>query len=277
LQWRDGKNDFAYLLEGDSGCIDNFSLVLGDSREGFHSPRHRHNFEQIRFELTGTLDYARDGKIEPGMVGYFPEGVYYGPQTVEGEAGSDGEVLTLVYQFGGASGGGFVSNDEAAAAADELRKRGEFKKGVYRASSADGSAPNLDGFQAVWEEIMGRPLEYPQPRYDRPFVMNPRNFAWLPVAGQPGVYTKSLGVFTECETRIEFVKIERGATFSSSGMQRGIFFVVEGAGSVHGEQLRRFTTTYSEPGELMSFSASDDVEMLYVGLPRLELLGQSSR
>jgi len=135
----------------------------------------------------------------------------------------------------------------------------------------------LDGFQAVWEEIMGRPLEYPQPRYDRPFVMNPRNFAWLPVAGQPGVYTKSLGVFTECETRIEFVKIERGATFSSSGMQRGIFFVVEGAGSVHGEQLRRFTTTYSEPGELMSFSASDDVEMLYVGLPRLELLGQSSR
>src|SRR4051812_9641085 len=45
----------------------------------YHSPRHRHNFEQIRYVIAGSATYG-PLQAEPGDCIYFPEGVYYGPQ-----------------------------------------------------------------------------------------------------------------------------------------------------------------------------------------------------
>ena len=80
------------LLEGTPGPA-NFALKLVNIAGKFHSPRHRHNFDQIRFQIEGEFDYAADGHFEPGSVGYFPEGTRYGPQT------SDGDTWNLLLQF----------------------------------------------------------------------------------------------------------------------------------------------------------------------------------
>ena len=44
--------------------------------------------------------------MKTGMIGYIPEGTYYGPQT------SVGEATTFVLQFGGSSGQGYLSREE---------------------------------------------------------------------------------------------------------------------------------------------------------------------
>src|SRR5579859_4739602 len=80
LQYRCGTFHSRNLMEGETGTIGNFSLVLGRNEGDFFSPRHRHNFEQIRFAFEGTLDFSKTGKMAEGMIGYFPEAVSYGPQ-----------------------------------------------------------------------------------------------------------------------------------------------------------------------------------------------------
>ena len=56
---------------------------------------------------------------------------------------------------------------------------------------------NVDGYQAIWEHLNKRPMVYPKPRYSRPFMMDPANYEWVPVAGKPGIAEKLPGVFTE--------------------------------------------------------------------------------
>src|SRR6476646_7995558 len=81
LEYRGGTFHYRNLMEGTPGTIDNFQLSMGRNDKDFVSPRHRHNFEQFRFQLEGDLDFARDGVMTPGMLGYFPEGASYGPPT----------------------------------------------------------------------------------------------------------------------------------------------------------------------------------------------------
>src|SRR5580704_6689941 len=103
LEHRGGIFHNRLLMEGEPGTIDNFQLSMGRMGGAFFSPRHRHNFEQIRFQLDGELDFARDGRMKTGMVGYFPEGMFYGPQSQDPE----GTPITIVLQMGGASGSGY--------------------------------------------------------------------------------------------------------------------------------------------------------------------------
>ncbi len=86
LEHRGGTFHFRHLIDGEPGAIGNFSLSMGRNDKDFVSPRHRHNFDQFRFQIEGDLNFARDGKMTPGMVGFFPEGASYGPQTSEATA-----------------------------------------------------------------------------------------------------------------------------------------------------------------------------------------------
>lgn len=263
LEHRGGMFHFRRLMEGEPGRLDNFQLTLGEQSGDFFSPRHRHNFEQIRFQFEGTLDFDRDGKMTPGMVGYFPEGAAYGPQNpVPGES-----PLTVVLQCGGASRSGYLSRNEAKACIDELGAVGEFDGGVFRRRADVEGKRNMDGFQAIWEHANKRPMVYPKPRYSRPVFMDPENYQWLPREGADGVMEKILGVFTECRTETGFLKLDSGAALEARG--RGLFFVVSGAGKVAGEPFRRYTTLFLERGETAKFKADDRTEMLHIGLPVL--------
>jgi hypothetical protein len=263
LEHRGGMFHFRRLMEGEPGGLDNFQLSLGRMSGEFYSPRHRHNFEQVRFQLDGALDFARDGKMTKGMVGYFPEGMFYGPQTQD----PDTTPMTVVLQCGGASGSGYLCRDEVKAGMDALKSQGEFKDGVFRRHQDAPGKRNLDGYQAIWEFVNKRPMVYPKPRYSRPFMMDAAHYEWVPVTGSPGAAEKLLGVFTERRTQASFLRLEAGAGYYASG--RAIFFVLDGAGEIAGQEFRRLTTILLERGERATFSAREGAQMLRLGLPDL--------
>jgi hypothetical protein len=241
LEHRGGTFHGRIMVEGEPGALDNFQLSFGQMGGDFNSPRHRHNFEQIRYQLEGMLDYGRDGKLVAGMVGYFPEAVYYGPQSQDPAIACK----TIVLQFGGASGSGYLSRAEVHAGMQALEAEGEFKDGVFRRRADVAGKRNLDGYQAIWEHVNGRPMAYPKPRYPQPIFMDPSNYDWVPVEGAPGVFEKLLGVFTERRSEAGFVRLEAGASFTARG--KGVYVVTRGAGSVEGAPIRALTRSISTP------------------------------
>jgi hypothetical protein len=263
LEHRGGIFHGRIMVEGQAGTIDNFQLSFGQMGGDFNSPRHRHNFEQIRYQLEGVLDYGRDGKLVQGMVGYFPEGVYYGPQSQDPAIACK----TIVLQFGGASGSGYLSQAEVKAGMEELKQEGEFKDGVFRRRTDVEGKRNLDGYQAIWEHVNGRPMNYPKPRYPQPIFMDPATYDWVAVAGQSGVAEKLLGVFTERRSEVGQIRIDAGASFTARG--KGIYVAACGEGTVGGEALRALTTVYLETGETVTFTARETIELLHLGLPNL--------
>lgn len=248
------------LLDGEQGTPGNFSLQLSLTPDSYFSPRHRHNFDQVRYQIEGEFDFASDGVMKPGSVAYFPEGTHYGPQS------SSSRSLTLVLQFGGASGNGYMSTEQYDRAAAELRERGTFANGAYSVVTPEGRKINKDAYEAVWERVNGRPLVYPPERYSRPVFMEPQNFAWTPIEGQPGASHKFLGEFSERRTRIALYRIEPGAQMSLAG--HSIYFAASGEGIAAGQDFRHHATIYVEGDASASLTARQAVELLHIGLPQ---------
>src|SRR4030088_2898167 len=65
------------LETGVAGVTIEYSLSVVP--DGYFTPRHRHNFDQIRYTLTGIQSTGL-GDLAAGECGYFPEGSHYGPQ-----------------------------------------------------------------------------------------------------------------------------------------------------------------------------------------------------
>jgi hypothetical protein len=263
LEHRGGTFHGRIMVEGEPGSIDNFQLSFGQMGGDFNSPRHRHNFEQIRYQLEGVLDYGRDGRLTAGMVGYFPEAVYYGPQSQDPSI----NCKTIVLQFGGASGSGYLSQAEVKQGMQALEREGEFRDGVFRRRADVEGKRNVDGYQAIWEHVNGQPMVYPKPRYPQPIFMDPANYEWVPVAGAPGVYEKLLGVFTERRSEAGFLKLDAGARYEARG--KSVHVVLRGAGRVGDQPIRSLTTIYLAAGETVTFVARDETELLHFGLPDL--------
>jgi len=263
LEYRGGMFHSRRLLEGTPGTVDNFQLSVGVSQGDFFSPRHRHNFEQIRVQIDGEAGFDRDGTMTPGTVGYFPEGVFYGPQSQKPNMVS----TTAVLQFGGASGCGYLSNKETRAAMEALNKLGEFKNGVFRRKEPLYGKKNADGNQAIWEHHHKRPIVIPKPRYAKPVMMDSNAYTWMPVEGAPGVSEKLLGVFTERRTMASRLKLDAGASYEAKG--RGVYLLLRGAGSIDDTPARALTTLHLELGETAKISATEEIEIMHFGLPDL--------
>jgi len=241
---REGKLDQKHLLFGVDGSPNNYDLNLGVTGSGgWRTPRHRHNFDQIRYVIEGTLPYSETESLPQGWVGYFPESVYYGPQER-----SEG-LRTMVLQCGGASGQGYLSVARREAVNAELAEIGEFKKGLYHYTDESGVERTLDGSQAIFERAMGRKLEFAEPRYTDVIAMNPRAFAWLP-QGDPGVAEKWLGTFTERSLRVGFLRLDAGAVFRA-GQQPSIeiLFQIDGQVSAGGMKYGPQTGYEFQAGE----------------------------
>jgi hypothetical protein len=263
LEYRGGMFHSRRLLEGTPGTVDNFQLSIGVSQGDFYSPRHRHNFEQIRVQLDGEAYFDRDGTMTPGTVGYFPEGVFYGPQSQKPGMVS----TTAVLQFGGASGCGYLSGTETRKAMEELRELGEFKNGVFRRKEPLYGKKNADGNQAIWEHHHKRPIVIPKPRYAKPVMMDSNAYTWIPVEGAKGVHEKLLGVFTERRTTASRLKLDAGASFEAKG--RGVYLVIRGKGTLADTPARALTTLSLELGEKARISATEEMEIMHFGLPDL--------
>lgn len=226
---REGDLNMHDLLWGDPESLANYHAAISTANDEYLVPRHRHNFEQVRYIIGGDVKFGNHD-LTSGWVAYFPEGVPYGPQTRK----LGMKIFTV--QFGGASRNGFVSRKQFIQSSEELKKKGEFEKGSFTYFDAEGKRHRKDSFEAVWEHARGKPLEYPKPRYDDIIVMNPESYEWLDDRKNPGCARKWLGMFTERDSRVGFVQIDKGAVFNA-GMHDSseLLFLTKGAVNCGGQ------------------------------------------
>ena len=227
---REGTLDQKFLLMGADGSPNNYLLNVGlTGSGGWGTPRHRHNFDQIRYVLKGVYPASPHKKMVEGSVAYFPESVHYGPQDrPEG-------LEMMVLQFGGASGSGFLSTPMREAANDALKKKGIFKDGVFTWVDDKGQKHNMDGSAACYVEATGKEMVLHPPRYDDIVVMDPEAYAWIET-GVPGVATKLVGTFTERNVSMSFIKVAAGATFNTGiRSQLEVLFMSKGNITVEGK------------------------------------------
>ena len=263
-----GNIAFQHMLKGEPDSRDNFMYILGRQDADFSMPRHRHNFDQIRLPIRGAMNIGRGVILGEGQVGYFAEGLAYGPQDDPLGSAKPGERLQLVLQFGGASGYGFMSIEQRRQAWAELSKVGKFVGPHYH--RPDGSVEW--GLNAIWEHVFGVKLKYPRPRYTNVVIADPKRFNWLRVAGAAGVEHKTMGAFSERGVWVEFVKLRPRATWSSLDPRaRRLFVVLSGTGKAEGRDIDRLTALQVEPGETLSLAAEADLELFLIGLPPVEL------
>jgi hypothetical protein len=257
-----GKLAIKKLLVGQAGAPENYLCNIARSDGDYASPRHRHNFDQLRVLLDGKLPVTPKRSMLPGQIGYFPEGTYYGPQADDGSGWT-----IMIVQFGGASGEGFLSADEALAAKTSLSSDGEFDGGVFRRKTGPGKR-NQDSYEAVWEHANGRKLNYPKPRYDAPVIVDPASFGWR--ASKKGVSRKPLGLFTERETSLDMIRLEEGAQWASSKAKSvQLLFVTHGKGTCNGKPYDKQALIEVTEGEPAGFVATAETELVSLTMPRI--------
>ncbi|MGH9807952.1 MAG: hypothetical protein ACRD9W_11960 [Terriglobia bacterium] len=261
-----GSLAFKYLLSGDEASPDNFVLLLARQQKHFATERHRHNFDQFRFPISGDMNVGTGIRLPEGQLGYFTEGAPYGPQDDPLEPASRDERIHLTLQFGGATGYGYLGPKRLRAVRDELRKEGEFVDVHYRRH--DGKMQG--GLDAVWQRAFGSRLEYPRPRYPGPIIMDPRSFRWLADAGATEVECKHLGAFTERGVWAEILRLKPGAMLTPQRPDtRRLFFVLSGSGDIEGTQVSRHSAIQLDPGETGRIRAKETLELLLFGLPTI--------
>ena len=238
-----GTVAFNYLLMGgEPDRLENYRYILGRQEGDFQMPRHRHTFEQIRLPLVGDMNLGEQGILHEGEIGYFPEGLTYGPQD---DPLGDPKQLQLVLQFGGASGLGMSAGRGRGPAADrppEQRHR----------------------------EL--REIKFPRPRYNSVITMNPPRYSWLPVPGADGVERKFFGSFTERAFWIEHIKINAEAEWNStSDAGRRLIVALSGEAIVDDTKIGRLAALQVEAGETLRVRASTEMVLHIVGLPPVTL------
>ncbi|MFB7496451.1 hypothetical protein ACFC09_17490 [Streptomyces sp. NPDC056161] len=229
---------FNYLLSGgDPASPENFRFTLGrQDVERFEMPRHRHTFDQIRLPLVGDMNVGEQGRLRAGEIGYFPEGVTYGPQDDPLGDAKLGERLCLVLQFGGASGRGMA-----------IAKR-------------------RPGDPAPRPEVQR--IKFPRPRYRDIVVADPKSYNWIPLPDQKGVDNKYIASFTERRTWVELVRIAPGATWTSTDPRaRRVMAVLSGTGQAEGTGISWMGAVQADAGEELRITAVDELEIFLIGLP----------
>lgn len=261
LRHRKGKILIKRLIEGEPSSSENYGLHIGRESAEFFSPRHRHPWDQIRYCISGSVPIAPGKTLDRGEVGYFPEGLHYGPQ--EGP-----ERKVMVLQFGGASGKGYLNRDEVNRAYDELGEFGMFKNGVFQRTRGHGKR-NLDGYAAIWQHLTGMPLNFPSPRYSEPVIMKPFNFSWRNGTVR-GIRQKDLGRFSDRLTEVTIFQLTPGRSSLPAGINHlRIIFVIKGSGRCRCETYKRHTAIELASGEPASFAVDVQTELLCITIPAI--------
>jgi hypothetical protein len=263
---REGVIEFLPLLQGENGRPDHFVLNIARFEEYF-TPRHRHNYDQIRYCFNAPFPYAKDKVIPAGWIGYFPEGTPYGPQDVRCELENGPEILT--WQFGGASGQGFVSAGSLRDAYEALAVNGRFERGFYLRQMPDGSERKQDGYEAAWAAASGQELVYPPARFSEPVLMDPAAFVWRDTA-EVGVQQKRLATF-EPQLSLWFTRLANGAEHQPvphQAIQHA--YVLEGDVQIAGGSYGKGTVIELGAGESFPMTAGvTGVELFWLALPVL--------
>lgn len=259
---RVGTFRYKDLGQGVGGDPGNFYLRWVLSESDFFSPRHFHNFDQVRLQLRGTFAFGEDGTMHPGTIGYFPESTPYGPQT------SSEDTAQLVLQIGAPGGAGYVGEVERTAAVAALNRAGRFSGGRYFPAK-DAAGAGQDGFEAAWEQATGRKVRYARRRFERPILVHPEAFDWLPTPGLSRVRHKRLWDFGPRTVGCAVYALEAGAALSLSGPLTA--WIRAGAGRCsQGGEVRPYAPSdalHLEAAEHVSLQAQVPSEILALSHP----------
>lgn len=259
--FRGGDIRFHDLLQGTQGAADNYGLQWVEVDTEFSTPRHRHNFEQVRILLEGEFGFGPGQVQTAGTVGYFCEGTYY-TQAAEGRS------VTLLLQVGGPSGQGFMNRAQLRAGIGELSREGTFHDGVYTWLDAAGKKHNQDSFEAVWERMHGRPVRYPKPQFEAPVLMTPERFDWLAVPDAPGVRVRPMARFHGRGLEIGQLALDAGTRHAVDARAQGrLLFCIDGAGTANGEGWHARTAIECSRGESVTLVAEQASSFWVLGLP----------
>ena len=224
----------------------------------YHSPRHRHTFQQVRYVLSGKMKYGKD-VYEAGDCLYIPEGAYYGPiKPVD-----NGEKLHFAdIQFEGPSGIPYPEPDEVVDAQRSMAREGQFEEGVY--TFPDGR--KRDAYEAILEVITGEKIAYPKPRLDSYVVLKTAGIPWKRHASLDGIELKHLAYFFETGPNLEVVRIAKGAALpGATPVGHRAVFLIEGEvefGRDAFDALSYFLLPSGEPYD--AFRATSDATLLMV-------------
>ena len=262
LEHRGGTFHSRTMAEGTPGTPGNFKFSLSWLGTDYSGPRHRHNFDQYRFMIEGESDYGQDGPLKAGMLGYYPEGVPYGPQV------NKTDIFCAVLQFGGASGSGYLLPREVKAGMEELKKFGEFKDGIFHRND-DVARP------AQLRRLPGDLGAHARPR-------DGLSEGPLRRADLCGFEELRLGAGERREGRVrEAVRRMDGAAHRSRPAQaRGgrephgrraaaSIWCCPAPANARASRCRNTPRVFLETGETTTLSASETMELLHYGLPDL--------
>ena len=255
---RQGSFRYKDLGQGTPGQLGNYYLRIVWTEGDFFSPRHMHNFDQVRVQLKGQFGFDKDGTMHPGGIGYFPEGTAYGPQT------SAVDTIQLAMQIGGPSRSGYISEHERHQAVEALSKRGRFEKGKFF-PNGDKTGAGQDGFEAVWEYANGRRIKYPRKRLEKPLLVNPDAFEWLGVHNASGVRIKRLWDFGSNALACSIYQIDAGAALTLPGPLTA--FVLSGVGAIGPHRFAKYDALHLETGETARIDALEAAELLVMPHP----------
>jgi hypothetical protein len=190
--------------------------------KGYATPRHKHIFDQYRYNLSGKRQ-IQDGFLEAGEVAFYPEGVHYGPQLQEEEC------TGLGLQFQGLTGIPYLTHKELNDARKALSAEGgTFKGGIYTKILPDGRKINKDSHVACSEYVSGREIEFPVGRFEKPIVMKPQGHPWIADRRLDGVAHKRLGTFGGSGIRL--TRLEPGARIPAQRLDDAeIRYLIEGS------------------------------------------------
>ena len=170
----------------------------------YHSPRHRHTFQQVRYLVGGKMRYNHE-TYRVGDCLYLPEGVHYGP--VKPIEGNEEQMHFVDIQFMGPSGIVYPEPDDVVRAQRELASIGTFEEGIY----TEPGGRKRDGYEAILERITGQPIEYPPGRLADYVVMRSSAYPWMPYDGARGVQIKHLAYFFEIGPNLKLVAVKAGS------------------------------------------------------------------
>jgi hypothetical protein len=265
MQWfappaghRESGVEFKHLFTGDEGAADNYWFTLVQVREHYHTPPHRHMFDQVRYMIKGGFNFGPQEQPE-GSVGYFTEGTTY-------EQSCDSYSFHLLLQVEGASRSKYFSGKSLRGATEELKQDGKFEKGRYRYS--DGR--DVDGYEAIYQHLTGEAVRYTEPRYERPVIMQPDMFGWTNDPTQPGIKRRKLGTFNERELGMQFVEIPEGKTFTFSAADEGqtLAYVVKGTGQADGQAWAEGCGLRLFDHVQVTLTATTDTEIFMIAMPQ---------
>jgi hypothetical protein len=232
--------------------------LFSGGEETYKSIRHRHDFEQLRFAVSGRMDLGFD-VLEEGDVGYFPANAYYGPQTCA-------DALILIAQWGDH----YITAAQSNAAVAELKETGEFKDGFYQSVDNEGRPYKIDPLNAIWEKVFGRSYVPQPPRYKQPVLMTPSAFGWSSPDG--ATRSRRLGVFSEISLEISTVQwVQDGplhVQLAEKDRRPTLLFTTGGTFRHDSLSFGPLTGVWIEPGESAKIEGSAKSELLMVHFPQ---------